>query len=111
MPRYLPTPPQRRRTSLTGVSAYNDDGQEILTDYGVLSLTPDAALEILISAFASEGYITNEADYEAAIVITVSGGSDSDLIEELEKMAEESLQAMGIEFERGDQTILIRTFS
>jgi hypothetical protein len=77
------------------VTAYNDDGTEILLSTDVSGKTPEAATTALIAEFAAQGYITPD-NTDAAIVITVYGDDEDGLLVNIQSAASESLTGLGI---------------
>jgi hypothetical protein len=76
-------------------AAYNDDGAEILLSADVVGLTPEEAIAALIAEFAAQGYITPDST-DAAIVITVYGDDEDELLANLRTTAIQSLTGLGI---------------
>lgn len=79
-----------------GVTAFNDDGTEIAVNYDVAGMTYESAVDKLIGALATEGYLA-PADTEPSIVITAYGDVGENLITDIETQAQESLTALGLE--------------
>lgn len=80
---------------VTQAKAYNDDGAAIILSTDVTGMTPQQAVKAIVGSFASQGYITSEAD-DAVIVITVAGGQDGKLAESLKQNAQQSLDSLGL---------------
>ncbi len=79
------------------VKAFNDDGTEILEDYPVEGLMVKEAMNIIITSFVNENYITY--DEKATILVTITGSSDEDLAETIKKATEEVLEEKDLEVE------------
>ena len=79
-----------------GVTAFNDDGTEIAVNYNVAGMTYENAVDKLIGALATEGYLA-PADTKPSIVITAYGDVEEDLITDIETQAQESLTALGLD--------------
>ena len=77
---------------VTGALAYNDDGAAIVLATDVVGMTPMDAVDAIVSELAAQGYLT--ADEEAAVVITVSGGDEEGLAEELKDRVRERVREM-----------------
>lgn len=76
-------------------AAYNDDASGILLSVNVVGMTAEEAVAALINTFASEGYISAD-NQDAAIVITVHGQNEQELVTSLEGAASASLEGLGI---------------
>lgn len=79
--------------------AFNDDGSAIILSYDVLGQTPHEAIDTLIDAFAIDGYISEEDEEEASVVITVTGNDEEDLADGLKQRAEERVKELNLECE------------
>jgi len=77
------------------VTAYNDDGTEILLSVDVLGMTPEAATSAIIAEFANQGYVTPDST-DAAIVITVYGDDEECQLVNIQSAATETLMGLGI---------------
>ncbi len=81
--------------TVLNAEAFNDDGESILLDSDVKGMTPEAALNTLIDAFAAGGYITRD-DENASLVITACGDNSNDLISSLQETASQRLNELGL---------------
>ena len=78
-----------------GVSAFNDDGTEIIVSYDVIGKSYSEAISMLISALAAEGYLSDD-DTEPSVVITAYGDVEDGIINDIETQAQQALSDLGL---------------
>jgi hypothetical protein len=78
-----------------GVTAYNDDGEQIVLSNDVVGMTYKSAVDKLIGALNDGGYLAM-AETAPSVVITTYGDVDEDVVKDVETQANESLTTLGV---------------
>ncbi len=83
---------------VTGIFAYNEEGQLILENASMEGLSAEASLQAVLAQLAAGGYLSPEDSEPYLLITTLGSGQNDDFTKDLEDTAKDYMDGLGTEY-------------